>query len=314
MSAATESYLKVAYDLRPAKQIERRMFIDGLQRLALAGFDIGDYQYTGFGSIFFVDFILFHKLLGLQRLLSVEHSLKIEKRVKFNRPFKQIEILMESITDVIPTLSADRKHLLWLDYDDVLQKGHIADLFLAGTYLPPGSILLVTVDAEPPGAEQDGPPQWKRHFEDQAGDYLGSFTQLEDFAESHLLTVNTRILERAIASGLVAREARFLPLFWFGYQDGHKMLTLGGMIATDSEIRKVEGSTLPRANYYRGDFSGEPYSIRVPNLTRKERMFLDCEMPCDDGWTTHEFEVDPDSIRDYREVYRYLPAYAELLL
>jgi len=60
MSAATESYLKVAYDLRPAKQIERRMFIDGLQRLALAGFDIGDYQYTGFGSIFFVDFILFH--------------------------------------------------------------------------------------------------------------------------------------------------------------------------------------------------------------------------------------------------------------
>ena len=199
MSAATESYLKVAYDLRPAKQIERRMFIDALQRLALAGFDIGDYQYTGFGSIFFVDFILFHKLLGLGRLLSVEHSLKIEKRVKFNRPFKQIEISMNSITDVIPTLSPDRKHLLWLDYDDVLQKSHIADLVLAGTYLSPGSILLVTIDAEPPGAEEDGPQEWKQHFQDQAGDHLGSFTQLDSFVESNLLTVNTRILERAIA-------------------------------------------------------------------------------------------------------------------
>lgn len=157
MSVPSESYLKVAYDLRPAKQIERRMFIDALQRLSLAGFDIGDYQYTGFGSIFFVDFILFHKLLGLNRLLSVEYSEKIEKRVEFNRPFKQVEISMKSITDIIPTLSADRKHLLWLDYDDVLQKNHIADLVLAGTYLSPGSIVLVTVDVQPPGGRRRFP-------------------------------------------------------------------------------------------------------------------------------------------------------------
>src|ERR1035438_6857446 len=134
MNGPTESYLKVAYDLRPAKQIERRMFIDALQLLAGAGLDIGDYQYTGFGSIFFVDFVLFHKLLGMKRLLSVEFSPNIEKRVKFNRPFKEIEILMKSITDVIPTLSPDRKHLLWLDYDDVLKREHVADLVLAGTY------------------------------------------------------------------------------------------------------------------------------------------------------------------------------------
>jgi hypothetical protein len=314
MSAPTESYLKVAYDLRPAKQIERRMFIDALQRLAFAGFDTGEYQYTGFGSIFFVDFVLFHKLLGLRRLLSVEYSERIEKRVRFNRPFKQIEISINSITDVIPTLSGDRKHLLWLDYDDVLQKSHIADLVLAGTYLTPGSVLLVTGDVEPPGAETDGPLEWKQHFEDQAGDYLGPLTLLTDFAESNLVTINTRILERAISSGLVAREAFFLPLFWFVYEDGHKMLTVGGMIATETEKRKVEASTIRSASYYREVFEGEPYSIKVPNLTRKERMFLDREMPCGDKWTTDEFEVDADSIRDYREVYRFLPAYAELLL
>jgi hypothetical protein len=312
MSLPTESYLKVAYDLRPAKQIERRMFIDALQRLAFAGFDIGDYQYTGFGSIFFVDFVLFHKLLGLRRLLSVEYSEKIEKRVKFNRPFKEIELSMNSITDVIPTLSGDRKHLLWLDYDDVLQKSHIADLVLAGTYLTPGSILLVTVDVEPPGGET--PREWKQHFEDQAGDYLGPLTELTDFAESNLIAVNTTILVRAITSGLVAREAHFYPFFWFVYEDGHKMLTLGGMIATETERRKVEASAIRLASYYREAFVGEPYFIRVPNLTRKERVFLDREMPCADGWTTEEFEVDADSIRDYREVYRFLPAYAELLL
>jgi hypothetical protein len=92
------------------------------------------------------------------------------------------------------------------------------------------------------------------------------------------------------------------------------MLTIGGMIATDAETRKVEASTLRSASYYRADFSCAPYSIRVPNLTRKERMYLDREMPCADEWTTDEFEVSAESIRDYREVYRYLPAYAELLL
>jgi hypothetical protein len=77
--------------------------------------------------------VLFHKLLGLTRLLGVEYSEKIAKRVKFNCPFKQIEISMKSITDVLPALSGDRKHLLWLDYDDVLQKSHIEALLLAGS-------------------------------------------------------------------------------------------------------------------------------------------------------------------------------------
>jgi hypothetical protein len=187
-------------------------------------------------------------------------------------------------------------------------------LVLAGTYLSPGSIVLVTVDVQPPGGEDDSPREWKQHFEDQAGEYLGPYTQLESFAESNLLAVNTHILKAALASGLVGREARFPPLFWFVYKDGHRMLTLGGMIATDAEVRKVEGSTLRGAAYYRDGSFAEPYSIRVPNLTRRERMYLDREMPCADTWSTDQFELDPESVRDYREVYRYLPAYAELLL
>jgi hypothetical protein len=53
MSTPTASYLKVHYELRPAKQVERRMLIDAFQQLAQAGFQIRDYQYTGMGSIYF---------------------------------------------------------------------------------------------------------------------------------------------------------------------------------------------------------------------------------------------------------------------
>ena len=47
----SKSYLSVHYELRSAKQVERRMLIDALHTLGEDGFRISDYQYTGMGSI-----------------------------------------------------------------------------------------------------------------------------------------------------------------------------------------------------------------------------------------------------------------------
>src|ERR1039458_7349749 len=89
----TQSYRKVQYELRSAKQVERRMLIDARQTLGAAGFNIPEFQYTGFGSIYFVDFVLFHKYLGIKKMWSVEHDLTIKKRIRFNRPFSFVKIL-----------------------------------------------------------------------------------------------------------------------------------------------------------------------------------------------------------------------------
>ncbi len=310
----SESYLKVAYDLRPAKQIERRMLIDGLQRLGLAGFPIEDYQYTGFGSVYFVDFILFHKLLNITRLLNVEYSPKIKKRIRFNRPYKLIELAFKPIADVIPTLSPDLHHLLWLDYDSVLNASQLVDINLAATYLSPGSILLVTVDVEPPGSSTDGPEQWFDYFRGEAEQYLGEFNSITDYVESKLTRINVQILFRAIQAGLAGRGVTFVPLFNFLYADGHKMLTIGGVLATETERRKIQASTLAKTSYCRRDFNKPPYEIRVPRLTRKERLHLDCAMPSSKAWRPNEFELRDEDMLAYREIYRFFPAYAELLL
>ena len=80
---------------------------DALQRLAAAGFPVADYQYTGFGAIYFVDFILFHKILGLKRLVSLEQQESLTSRMKFNRPFSCVEIKMVPASSEIPNLSRD---------------------------------------------------------------------------------------------------------------------------------------------------------------------------------------------------------------
>lgn len=328
MTATSSSY-RVPYDLRPCKQVERRMIVDALQRLAGGGFPITDYQYTGFGSIYFVDFILLHKLLGLDALLSLERDVSLARRVTFNRPYSCVEIKMLPASSEIPNLSRDVRHILWLDYDGVLHRDFLSDIQSAVTVLPAGSILLVTVNVEPPEAhdyrtvEPDfddskdvlGPRQWKRYFDHHAMGYLRLGLSEGDFGKSKLVVRSTDVLKAAFTKAIVARhELLFLPMFNFVYKDSHSMLTMGGMIAGRTEKRLLRASTMDDAVYCRNDFDSPPFEIKVPRLTRKERIYLDREMPCADDWVPKDFDLDAEEARRYRELYRFLPAFAEILL
>lgn len=305
------------------------MIIDALQRLAAAGFPVADYQYTGFGSIYFVDFIMFHKLLGMNRLVSLEQTPSLERRVSFNRPFSCIDIRMVPASSAIPDLSRDVQHIVWLDYDGVLNKSMLSDIQSAVTTLSPGSILLVTVDVEPPedhdysdvdpdfdsSKTRMGPTEWKKYFEHHASVYLELGLTDSDFAKSRLVERSTEILTAAFLRSAVSRPGLdFMPLFNFVYKDSHQMLSMGGMVAGATEKRQIRGSTIADTAYYRSDFESLPFQIRIPRLTRKERVYLDREMPCEDQWMPKEFDLDSKAVMEYREIYRFLPAFAEILL
>jgi Putative O-methyltransferase len=314
MSEPTRSYLKVQYELRPAKQVERRMLIDSLQMLMEAGFQIRSYKYTGMGSVYFIDFMLFHRLLGIRDMLSVEYDRNIAKRVEFNRPFESVDTEIAPIGQVIPKLSKDLKHLVWLDYDGVLRSSHLQDIATATTYLSVGSILLITVDIEPP-TDEDSPEQWRQHFVNEALDFFDPSLQVKDFAKSKLPKRNIELVAKAIHAGLAGRrDAEFIPMFNFVYKDGNQMLTMGGMVGTSVEKRRVRTSALADSPYFRGDFETEPCVITVPRLTRKERQYLDGFMPCKDLWTPDDFELSWEMVSAYRDIYRYCPNYAEMLL
>jgi hypothetical protein len=304
------------------------MIIDALQRLTAAGFPIADYQYTGFGAIYFVDFVMLHKLLGITKLLSLERDASLEKRVHFNRPFSCVDIKMVSASSEIPSLSRDIRHFIWLDYDGVLHRDFLSDIQSALTILPSGSILLVTVDVEPPeehdyrtvdpdfdGSEPLGPKHWKRYFDYHAAGNLTPSLSERDFGKSHLADRTMDALKAAFNKSIVARQdLQFLPMFNFVYKDTHRMLSMGGMIAGRTEKRMLGASTIGEALYYRPRFDLPPCHISVPNLTRKERVYLDREMPGTEGWAPSEFDLPPDETQRYREIYRFLPAFAEILL
>jgi len=320
MSGISKSALEVQFDLRPAKQVERRMLLDTFQRLAQAGFSIRDYRYTGFGSLYFVDFIIFHKLLGIDLMTSMEHDPSLEKRVRFNCPFSSVEIVMEKATDVIPTLSREEQHILWLDYDEPVTSVMVNDVYLAGSQLSSGSILIVTVDVEPPVKEADLPQgvdlphACMDYYKNEVGSYLG-LVNISDFAVGNLYQVSRRAIMNALREGMIGRSGiDYFPLFYFLYADGHRMMTIGGMIGSRADKRKINALNLDGALYLRMKDDDDPYEIKVPVFTRKERHLLDSAMPCPDGWQPGEFIISPENIETYREIYRFLPSYVEILL
>jgi hypothetical protein len=307
------SALKVLYDLRPAKQIERRMLIDAFQILATHGFPIRDYQYTGMGAIYFVDFVLFHKLLGIADLVSVEADRAIERRINFNKPFGDVRVFMEPIGDRISKLDRDKQHLLWMDYDYRLNNSVAADTNLAASVLSAGSILLVTVDLEPP-PDQREPDQILSYYEAEAQRYFARGWTRSNFTLDNLPHTVATIVFNAIGNGVTGRSVQFIPLFNFVYSDGHRMLTVGGVVGSDSHARQIATCDFSRQPFIRRSLDTGEFVIAVPRLTRKERLLLDREMPCADTWNPSEFELAQDEILRYRDIYRYYPAFAELLI
>lgn len=319
----TESFKKVHYALRPAKQVERRILVDALFLLSETGFPVRDYQYTGMGSIHFVDFALFHKFLGIKSMLSVEISKKIENRVRFNAPYRNL-VAVETgkpIGDFISKLDQDRRHLLWLDYDDILRTEMLQDVALSATALSNGSILLITVDTEPPYNKtnnnedtQENLKERKEYFEDIASNYIQTFS-IDDFKYEALPEINMHVLKKALETGLTGRyDLVYQPLFNFLYKDGHRMLTIGCMLCDKKSARRIRKSRLAITSYIRLSFDKDFFWIKVPILTRKEQIHLDAEMPCVDGWCPSEFEISPEDVSDYKKIYRFYPSYAEVLL
>lgn len=314
MTDLSLSYRKVRYDLRPAKQVERLMLIDALRRLAGGGFNIPGYQYTGMGSVHFYDFSLFHRYAGISRMLSVEASKEIERRVRFNCPYALIGVKISRIGSVIRDLRKDLDHLLWMDYDSTVRPEYLADVTEAVSHLEPRSLVLTTVDVESPKGTRT-PGEVREHFESEFGELIPPTLKLSHFSPKRLPALNFALVWRAIQRGLSGRAGiDFQLLFNFLYQDGHRMLTIGGMIV-DSEARsKLRESNVFDASYVRRRPSQRPYRIRVPVLTRKERLYLDSFMPCRKRWRPKAFELGAADLKAYRDIYRFAPQFAELIM
>ena len=72
------------YDIRPEKQVERKIILEILNELRGLNYKISWYRYVGMPSVFYYDFIFLYKYLYIEDMIWFE-SLPSPKRMKFNK-------------------------------------------------------------------------------------------------------------------------------------------------------------------------------------------------------------------------------------
>lgn len=310
------SYELINYALRPAKCIERKMLCEASRKLSEFA-HLDSFRYIGFGSTYFSDFALFHRLLGIRNMVSIERDVANRERFSFNLPYRCIDLEFGDSNDVLPNLGWNSRTITWLDYDDKLSSSVLADVKLVCVSTPPVSMLIVTVNARPDEFEGNTarlPQLIQRVGEDKVPNGI-----LErDLASWGSAAVARRIINNEIHAALRERngtlpqpnQIEYRQLFNFRYADGAKMLTVGGLLYERAQQPNVEKCDFRSLDFVR--LGASPCLIEVPNLTYKEIRHLNSQLPRTKRKRLTSPKVPSRDIKRYAATYRHFPHFAEM--
>ena len=308
----------VSYDLRPAKQAERRILLDLVALGRACGLELSGYRYVGMGANRFYDFQLLHRYLGIHNMVSLEHDPNMIERARFNAPYGFIEIREQSTTDFIQLDDFDGRSIYWFDYDGAIGTEVIDDIYSLGTAVSPGDFIFVTVGGEPPRAlRKRSTPQRVDWYTETFGDVANQIRP-EDCEDSTFRHSVHKLLCTALRHAFASADDVFsIPLQIF-YSDSTQMVTVGGCYlraADDEEFRRKCQQELPFLDV-EGD---DPYLIPHLSLSERERQVFDLAAT-GRRRNSKAFNqlrlmgfVDRD-VERYRELIRYIPRYVETIV
>lgn len=326
MNCNMPSYEKINYLLRPNKSVERKMVCEMLSRISAIR-DITGYQYIGLGSTYFADFSLFHRHLGILKMISIENEERAQNRCEFNKPFGCIELKIGDSVNVLPNLEIDKRDsIIWLDYDGVLSNSVFSDINTAFGMMKPDSFFMMSINTELKNCNDD---QKKLQT---VIDMVGEERFPKRFSKEK---INSRIFEQIlyeciiqeISSVLQKRNSmekskiRFHQTILFKYSDGARMITLGGFLFSENEEDEhLQKMGIRNMFFYKHDNTF--FHIQCPVLSLKEIQVLNSHLPCKEMGKHGTFEdeelnnfpIDNSDIGKYATLYRYYPSYTESLL
>lgn len=290
------------YRFRPAKHIERLMIVDLCRRLSAIA-PTERYRYVGFGALEFIDFELFHRALGISRMVSIEDDITWPRRYEFNKPFKGVEVLSGRAKEHLPNLDWRGLRIVWLDYEGVLCEEFVRDAELVVRSLEQGSILIVTLAAGARVNEKLATLQ-----QSLGHDRLPLMLTEESMEGRWGFAAGERsILTSALEAVAAARAdgASLQQLLNICYADGGKMQTLAWIVSSDALDQTVESCRFGQLDFVRRE--AQVLELKVPVLTKRELNYLNQRLPA--SRKIAQRWLDPALVEQYRQVYRYYPTF-----
>jgi hypothetical protein len=313
------SFDTVNYSIRPNKSVERKIAFSSLLKLSSV-VPLASHRFVGLGSLWFIDFLMAHRVLGISTMTSIERSELGAKRAKYNCPLACIQVERGDTTAVIPSLNfEDIPSVVWFDYDTSIGGPVLNDIDLLVSMCTSNSIIMVTINAKrdelPTLDENENKIEYETSLRNIAGDLVPTPLATNQFQPARYSKLLCEILENKFRSSVntSGRTEIFIKLFDLAYSDGTPMVTVGGILATADKANAI--NQLVEA----GDWEGIAEElIAIPPLTMKEKMALDRTLPSEAPLTVAEmdgigFQLKQAQINAYHRYYLHYPIFGEFL-
>lgn len=335
------SYEVFNYRLRSGKSIERDIILAIISQVVTPA-NLKAYRYIGLGSIFYTDFRLFHRELGINDMISIEKEeddneleeeeddgeLKEElSRFHFNIPFKCIKLEIGLTTDVIPRLTLnDKKSIVWLDYDGSLEPYMFDDISEILKKVCDDSFFILTCNCSLPRYfhGQDSPDKAQKKLDNFKKNFENLYPpeiQKNDFTQFKRCELLRKMFHNKIKqtlsnlNGVKPDDEKrvFQQLFYFRHKDRAPMLTFGGFLTSKQNLTLLEDGNQLNAEFI--STSENLVNIEPPIITNREIDLMNRKLPAlseADFLNDKEIRFIPkETKKAYMKYYKYLPLYME---
>jgi hypothetical protein len=281
----------IPYHLRQNKAVDRYAFIELLSKLDKYC-DIGEYNYIGFGGHSLEDFKYIHSRFGITNMISIESNQEVYKRQKFNQPHNCIKCIFQSSDEFIDDFQAEEKTIIWLDYTNPAEiRSQLEEIQSIINKLSALDVIKITLNAHassyheaPKGIgvnpERDIQQPRLEKLSSKLDDLFPvADVTLDMMTESRFPEALCLIVRFAVNLSLNGRsDIRFQPLTSFCYADGVKMLTITGILIGDNDKNILTSTNISNWELANTQWD-KPRSINIPDLTIKERLYIDALLP-----------------------------------
>jgi hypothetical protein len=311
------SFDAINYSLRANKSIQRQLVFEGV-RMLQGELDLERLAYVGFGSIWFTDFVMAHKLLRIDDMVSIESHPVGYRRAVFNSPYATVKVREGASSEVLPTLYDDeiiarRPWMIWMDYDYEFNESLREDIRSIIENAPINSLLLVTFNGQETryGHASERPERLRDLFGSLVPDELPKSACRGESMQQTLANFTIDFMKSVAVD--VARPGGFVPAFRLVYRDTAPMVTAGGVLPSRGAAR-VTSEIVARAGW-----PCRPQErIVAPHLTIRETAMLQSRLPSAERLSRDlvrelGFDLEDDHIAAFERYYRQYPAYAQIV-
>jgi len=322
------SFEKINYMLRPMKQIERKITIEILQELQEIIPNFDNYRYIGMGSIYYYDYILFHKYLKINKYTSIDNK-PIPYRFRFNKPYDFIDFINVPSTEFLDNFEFNTNIIIWLDYDSFLNEDIFNDFALLSRRCNENDIVIFTLNVTCPRMIKKRESVMKPFVKYLSQKYQPFNNFLNNIKFPYLYQ---DICVNYFSEQCASRDIKFNKIFAIEYADNATMLTFAGIMGKTDNLAKNLSHICITLNE-------KILKIKVPYLTYKEKIYLDSKIDYiikniervehlieleniskeeQIGFIKsqlgNEFELSLEDLKQYAKYYKYYPQYYEGLI